>query len=122
MPRPVHFELPADDPARAVRFYESVCGWTFSRWDGPREYWRVSTGPEGSRGIDGGLMCRTHPGASTVNVVDVASVDDTTRAVERAGGAVVAPKMAIHGVGWVAYYRDPDQNVFVVMQSDPAAR
>ncbi len=122
MPRPVHFELPADDPARAVRFYESVFGWTFSRWDGPMEYWMVSTGPEGSRGIDGGLMRRTHPGASTVNVVDVASVDDTTRAVERAGGAVVAPKMAIPGVGWVAYYRDPEQNVFGVMQSDPAAR
>ncbi len=26
MPRVIHFEIPADDPARAVKFYESVFG------------------------------------------------------------------------------------------------
>ena len=28
MPRVVHFELPADDPKRAIAFYEKVFGWT----------------------------------------------------------------------------------------------
>lgn len=121
MPRPVHFEIPADDPARATRFYEKVFGWTFQKWDGPMEYWMVSTGAAGVPGIDGGLMRRQQPGSSTVNVVDVPSVDETTKTVQGAGGSVVAPKMAVPGVGWVAYYMDPEQNVFGVMQADPSA-
>jgi hypothetical protein len=121
MSRPIHFEIPADEPARAARFYEIVFGWRFQKWEGPMEYWMIETGPAGTPGIDGGLMRREQPGASTVNVVDVKSVDETTRAVERAGGATVAPKMAVPGVGWVAYYSDPEKNVFGVMQADPSA-
>ena len=35
MGRLVHFEIPADDPQRAIDFYEAVLGWTAQRWDGP---------------------------------------------------------------------------------------
>jgi uncharacterized protein len=35
--RIVHFELPADDPARCMRFYERAFGWRFDKWDGPTE-------------------------------------------------------------------------------------
>ncbi len=41
MSRVVHFEIPADDPARAVKFYEKVFGWKFQKWEGPMEYWLV---------------------------------------------------------------------------------
>lgn len=41
MPRPVHFEIPADDPARAIEFYRAVFGWTFQKWEGPMPYWMV---------------------------------------------------------------------------------
>jgi predicted enzyme related to lactoylglutathione lyase len=27
--RIVHFEIPADDPARAIAFYQSAFGWSF---------------------------------------------------------------------------------------------
>jgi predicted enzyme related to lactoylglutathione lyase len=27
VPRPIHFEIPADRPAQAVAFYEKVFGW-----------------------------------------------------------------------------------------------
>ncbi len=27
MPRVVHFEIPADDPERAIEFYRQVFGW-----------------------------------------------------------------------------------------------
>jgi predicted enzyme related to lactoylglutathione lyase len=27
MARPIHFELPADDPARAIAFYAEALGW-----------------------------------------------------------------------------------------------
>ena len=29
-----HIEFPADDPERAMRFYEAVAGWEFSAMDG----------------------------------------------------------------------------------------
>jgi len=121
MPRVIHFEIPADEPARAVRFYENVFGWQFRKWDGPMEYWMVQTGADGP-GIDGGLMKREQPGQPVTHVVGVDSVDATTKKVESAGGRVVAPKSAVPGVGWVAYYSDPENNVFGVMQADADAR
>jgi len=44
MPRPIHFEIPADRPERAVAFYEHLFGWQFQKWDGPMPYWLVRTG------------------------------------------------------------------------------
>jgi len=37
MPRVIHFDLPADDPERAIRFYETVFGWQIRKWEGPME-------------------------------------------------------------------------------------
>ena len=44
MPRPVHFEIHAADPQRAIAFYTSLFDWKFAQWDGPMEYWMVTTG------------------------------------------------------------------------------
>lgn len=32
------------------------------------------------------------------------------------------PRMAVPGVGWLAYARDPDGNLLRLMQTDPSAR
>jgi predicted enzyme related to lactoylglutathione lyase len=61
------------------------------------------------------------PGPAPTNVVAVPSVDDATRKIVQAGGTVVAPKMAVPGVGWTAYFADPEGNAFGVMEFDPAA-
>jgi hypothetical protein len=61
MPRPIHFEIPAEEPHRAIRFYEIVFGWKFDKWEGPMPYWLITTGPEGQPGINGGLMPRRDP-------------------------------------------------------------
>ncbi len=121
MPRPMHFEIPADDTGRAAQFYQKVFGWKFQKWEGPMPYWLVGTG-EGSPGIDGGLHPRAHPGQrGTVNTIDVPSCDEFVRKVESAGGAVAVPKMAIPGMGWLAYCTDTEGNTFGVMQMDPQA-
>jgi predicted enzyme related to lactoylglutathione lyase len=121
MPRPIHFELTAVDPERAVRFYADVFGWTATKWDGPMPYWLIQTG-DGEPGIDGGLAPRADGhGAATVNTIGVESVDDATAAVERAGGTVVRPKGPIPGAGWLAYCADPEGNEFGVMQPDESA-
>jgi predicted enzyme related to lactoylglutathione lyase len=58
MPRVVHFEIHADDPQRAIAFYSKLFGWEFNSWGGPMEYYLIKTGPEESRGIDGGMIRR----------------------------------------------------------------
>jgi predicted enzyme related to lactoylglutathione lyase len=122
MPRVIHFEIPTDDPERAAKFYRNVFGWEISKWDGPVEYWLVSTGDDDQPGINGGLMRRpSGERASAVNTIDVTSVDDFIVLIESAGGSVIVPKMPVPGMGWLAYCKDLDGNTFGIMQSDPAA-
>jgi predicted enzyme related to lactoylglutathione lyase len=120
MPRPTHFEIPADRPDRAITFYGKVFDWQFQRWEGPIPYWMVMTGEAGP-GINGGLHPRAFPGQGPVNVVDVPSCDEYVRRIEGAGGKTVVPKMAIPGIGWLAYCSDPEGNTLGLMQADPSA-
>src|SRR5262245_55173413 len=118
--RIVHFELPADDPARCMAFYGRAFGWKFEKWDGPMEYWMVKTGD--GPGIDGGLMRREQPGQPPTNVIAVESVKDIVAAVKAAGGREVMPIQAVPGVGWTAYFTDTEGTMFGVMQFDAAAK
>ena len=122
MPRVTHFEIPADDPFRAVAFYEQVFGWEITKWEGPMEYWLISTGPEDEPGIDGGLAKRATPETGTENTIDVESVDDFVAKIEANGGKILRPKSTVPGVGCLAYCQDTEGNTFGIMQSDPAAQ
>lgn len=117
MARVVHFEIHADEPERALEFYEAALGWEFSKWEGPGEYWLIKTGPDSEPGINGGLMRRKAPldgGAinAFVCTVGVDSIDDLIVNVEEAGGSVSIPKFEIPGVGLVAYFLDTEGNTF----------
>jgi predicted enzyme related to lactoylglutathione lyase len=118
MPRIVHFELSADDPERAVRFYEQVFGWKSQKWDGPSDYWLVQTGPEDEPGIDGAIQRRADGLADLANVVEVPSIDDALAKVTDSGGTIVYPKTAIPGVGNVAYFADTEGNVLGMIEGD----
>ncbi|PXY24784.1 glyoxalase [Prauserella sp. PE36] len=125
MSRPVHFEIYASDPERAITFYATVFEWSFERW-GTNPYWLVSTG-EGP-GIDGGLTQRDGPEPAKdapLNAcpltMDVEHLDAALRNVEQAGGTIAEPRRAIPGVGWVAYCRDTEGNLFGLMENDPSA-
>ncbi len=122
MPRVSHFEIPADDADRAVGFYQNVFGWQINRWDGPQDYWLVSTGDGDKPGINGGLLNRVQPGHPVINSIDVPSVDDYVTKITRHGGQIVVPKMPITGVGWLAYFKDTEGNIFGIMQEDASAK
>ena len=117
-----HFELPADDPEKLVAFYEGVFGWTIRKWDVPMYYWLITTGPEDQPGINGGIARRSEGDSGAINSVDVPSVDDYVAKIEDVGGSVIAPKRAIPGVGYLAYCKDPDGNVFCIMEEDGSAK
>jgi len=121
MSRVVHFEIPADDPQRAIQFYQKVFNWEIEKWDGPIEYWLIMTGDEGEPGIDGGLARREDPTTGVENTIDVKDLDASLAAVKAHGGEIIRPRMAVPGVGWMAYIKDPESNVFGLMQSDSNA-
>ena len=129
MSRIIHFEIQAADPERAIGFYAGVFGWKFDKWEGSdAEYWLITTGPADEPGIDGGLARRRgdppEEGAA-VNcyacVVQVTDLDETLAKITAAGGAIAVPKGAVPGVGWVAYAKDTESNIFGMMQPDPNA-
>ena len=118
MSRVVHFEIPADDPKRAIKFYEKVFDWQIEKWDGPIEYWLIMTGEEDKPGIDGGLARREDPTIGVENTIDVKDLDASLANVKAHGGEVIRPRMAVPGVGWMAYIKDTEGNVFGLMESD----
>jgi predicted enzyme related to lactoylglutathione lyase len=119
-----YFEIQADDPDAAVRFYSTVFGWRFTKQDGlPIPYWRIETG-----GIRGGLLkrpARTPPPESGTNAyvcsVEVPDFDAAAAAIARADGIVALPKFAVPGVCWQGYFVDPSGNTFGLFQPDPRA-
>jgi uncharacterized protein len=120
MPRPAHFEIPSDNPERAISFYSTVFGWTFQKWEGPMPYWLITTGPNEEPGINGGLMPRHDPAQPCVNTITVANLDETQAAIEKNGGSCCVPKMPVPTVGWLAYFKDLDGHIFGCMQMDPS--
>lgn len=127
MPRVIHFEIHCDDMDRAQAFYERVLGWSFTNW-GDGSYRLITTGPDDQPGINGGLMKRMGPPApdgapviSFISTVDVSDVDAYLSKAQTAGGSLALPKMAVPGVGWLAYVKDTEGNIVGMMQTDPNA-
>lgn len=128
MSRVVHFEIQAAEPDRTMKFYGALFGWRFTRWEAPQDYWLITTGPESAPGIDGGLMRRTGAapvdgGAVNAYVCTVAcdDVDAVAGRIPALGGSLAVPKMAVPGIGWLAYAKDPEGNIFGFMHLDPTA-
>jgi predicted enzyme related to lactoylglutathione lyase len=128
MPRPIHFEIQAQDPARAQAFYKALFGWQFDQWGG-QAYWLAMTGDKTKPGIDGGLLPRPTgvpvdgaPMNAFVCTMDVPDLDAYLTRVPALGGKVVVPKMPIPTMGWLAYAKDTEGNIFGMMQEDPNAK
>ena len=125
MPRPIHFEIHASDLDRAQAFYEAMFGWAFqARGD---DFRFIATGEDGP-GIDGGMVRRRGDpprGGEPVNAwICTVAIDDVDAYLSRAeasGGSIALPKMAVPGVGWLAYVKDIDGNILGLMQADRSA-
>lgn len=125
--RVTHFEIQADDPERAVKFYTSVFGWDIMKWQSDQmEYWLVTTAPKDSKepGINGGLLRRpakTPPKecgtSSYVCTIQVDNFDDYAAKIEKAGGIVAMPKFKIAEMAWQGYFLDTEGNTFGLHQT-----
>lgn len=122
MARVVHFEINATDPERAIKFYKEAFGWSFEKWDGPFDYWLVTTGEKNQMGIDGGLAKGEVKKGSSVNTLGVENLDESIKKVERSGGKIVRAKNSIPGIGWIAYFEDTEGNEFGMIEPDMSVK
>ena len=50
------------------------------------------------------------------------SLDAILKSIASKGGKTVVPKMAVPGIGWLAYCLDTEGNTFGVMEADEKAK
>ena len=127
----VHFEIPADQPERAAKFYRELFGWDIKKFEGSAaggiEYWMVRTVPTDEQGmplrpgVNGGLMRRMYQGQPPVNYIAVEDVDEFVKKAGRLGAKVLMEKSPVPGMGWFAQLNDTEGNVLAIWQHDPHA-
>jgi uncharacterized protein len=125
-----HFEIPAEEPKRAVEFYKELFGWDIKHWgasDNKAEIHMISTVPTDESGmpsrpcVNGMIMKRQHPQQPFANYIHVESVDDYGAKAVALGGQIVMPKTPVPGMGWFLYFKDTEGNILGLWQLDSAA-
>ncbi len=122
VPRVIHFELVSNNPEATQKFYEEIFGWKAEKWEGPMEYWFLTTGDPETPGIDGAFGRRRSPEDVAVDTIGVDDIDRHVRLIKDNGGEIVRSKSAVPGVGWLVYFKDTEGNLWGMMQDDPAAK
>lgn len=115
----VQFDLMAQDPARAARFYKDVFGWKAETWAGPWKSWLITTGPDNGPAGDSGRASRPEMRDRGINTIEVRSLEETVARIIAAGGKVLEAAFRLPRVGWYALCADTEGNTFGLMQPDP---
>jgi predicted enzyme related to lactoylglutathione lyase len=119
MDKVVHFEIPADDEARAKEFYGSIFEWDLDSADmgGGVMYTTATTVPVGEDrfpkepgAINGGIMKRTADQPTPIITIQVGSIDEALKKIEAAGGSTVQPRTEIPNLGAFGYFKDSEGN------------
>lgn len=124
MDKVVHFEIPADDVNRAVKFYKDIFGWNINKTEMPNmEYYIVHTVetdkkgmPKSAGAINGGLMKR-YKETQPVLVINVSSVDEYLKKIKKSGGKVVQEKMTVGDMGLYARVLDTEGNLIGIWEN-----
>jgi predicted enzyme related to lactoylglutathione lyase len=118
MGRVVHFEITADDTARAREFYE-IFDWKISNSNMPgAEYWLAKTGDDDT-GIDGAIMPRSYKPQPSILWIAVDDIDAMIVKVKESGGKVLGDKQMVPGIGDTIYATDTEGNIFGMIQALP---
>jgi len=119
----VHFEIPADNPKRAQRFYSTVFDWKINNMPdmgyallGTTEVDKNQM-PTKPGAINGGMLKRQAPVKSVVITINVASIDDAAKKIVKQGGKVVRKKSKVGDMGYAAYFKDTEGNVMGLWQN-----
>jgi predicted enzyme related to lactoylglutathione lyase len=117
----IWFEIPADKPERAKKFYGKLFGWKINPFPTMPDYQHIDTGGADAS-PDGGLMKRMHPGHTITQYVLVPSVTRFMAKVEKLGGSICKPKTAVPQMGYFAICQDTENNTFAIWEMNPKAK
>lgn len=113
----MHFHIPVDDMARAKKFYKNIFGWEMKETGMGMDFQLVTTTPTDEEGmplepggINGGLYKRERPEQTQSVVINVPSIDDYLKKIEKAGGRVIQQKMPVEDFGFYAMIADTEGN------------
>ncbi|MBT1004432.1 VOC family protein [Paenarthrobacter sp. DKR-5] len=119
----VHFEIPADDVARASEFYRTAFGWEMQPMP-DMEYTLLMTTPVDEKGqptragsINGGMFKRTPENSHPVVTVDVEDIDAALEKIEELGGSTAMTKQPVGEMGFTAYFKDSEGNLIGLWQN-----
>ncbi len=114
MSRVIHFEIPADEPERAVKFYSTVFKWKIEKWD-QFEYWLVTTGDDDEPGINGAILPNEFS-SNVRDIINVDSYDETAEKIENSGGKRLSEKMTVPNMGFTGSFQDTEGNIFGIIE------
>lgn len=125
----VHFELPAEDRDKMVRFYSTVFGWQAQTF-GPEmgNYTVVTTTESDQNGrpvapgtINGGFYMKTDDPMSHAPsvVIGVEDARASMAAIEKEGGTILRGPDEVPGVGYLVIFQDCEGNRLSVLQPLP---
>jgi predicted enzyme related to lactoylglutathione lyase len=116
MSRIVHFEIPADDTARARTFWGTLFGYEIQTMEGPQEYHMFQTGENEG----GGIYPRQQGETGLITYFNVDDIDAARQKVQELGGKV-EDKAPVPRMGWFARATDTEGNEFSLWQGDENA-
>ncbi|ODT44117.1 MAG: glyoxalase [Nitrospira sp. SCN 59-13] len=116
----VWFDIPADDLARAKKFYSALFGWKITRFPAMPDYWHIDTGGEQAT-LDGGLLPRQAPRQPITAYVSVPSVEKAGAKVQKLGGKICKPKTPVPGMDYFVVCQDTEENTFALWEMNPKA-
>lgn len=122
MDKVVHFEIAAEDMARAEKFYGEAFGWKMHPMP-EMSYTIVNTVetdekgmPQSAGAINGGIMLKNETAPYPIVVIKVASIEESLKKIEAVGGKMVMPTQPVGDMGLYARVRDTEGNIIGVWQ------
>jgi hypothetical protein len=114
-----HFMIPADDVARARRFYSALLGWkiepvqpaTDAMGIAGMQYHEITTGPVEPGALRSGGLYKRHQTEPILDFVQVEDIEGVVSRVENLGGKITMPITPIPGVGLTAMILDTEGNL-----------
>ena len=122
MDKVVHFETPADNVERAVKFYKETFDWKITPVP-EMKYTLLGTVevdknnmPKELGAINGGLMERSFGIKGPVLTINVDNIDASIQKIQNKGGKIIQGKMEVPNIGLIAYFQDTEGNTLGLIQ------
>ena len=117
MDKVVHFHIPVNDMIRAKKFYTDIFSWEIKEIKEHKNYQLVTTVatdendvPIEPGAINGALYVRETPEEYPEITIEVSSIDDYLKKIEKFGGKVITPKTPVGDFGFYAEFSDTEGN------------